>query len=235
MPDPIVKLTTVEKDYGVGGGALTVLHEIDLGIETGEFVAIVGPSGSGKSSLMNILGCLDRCTRGQYRLSGRDVADLDDDELSLVRNREIGFVFQSFHLVPQLTVLENVEVPLFYSQSPRSQRRATCLAQLDEVGLSHRLTHYPTQLSGGECQRVAIARALINKPALILTDEPTGNLDSKNGEEIMNLLRDLNDQGRTIVVVTHNPEIAESMPRTIEIRDGRIVRDSPAATSRLAR
>ena len=228
MPDPIVKLIGVEKDYGVGGGALTVLHDVNLSIEPGEFVAIVGPSGSGKSSLMNILGCLDRATRGQYLLSGTDVVDLDDDQLSKARNREIGFVFQSFHLVPQLTVLENVEVPLFYNGKPKAARRPRSLKQLDDVGLSHRLTHFPTQLSGGESQRVAIARALVNDPPLLVADEPTGNLDTQNGAEIMRLFRELNQRGRTIVVVTHNPEIAHSIPRTIEIRDGRVVSDSAA-------
>ncbi|MFH0945946.1 MAG: ABC transporter ATP-binding protein [Planctomycetota bacterium] len=231
MAGPIVELEGVEKDYGIGGGALTVLFDINLTIGPGEFVAIVGPSGSGKSTLMNILGCLDRCTRGQYRLAGTDVSRLNDDQLSRVRNREIGFVFQSFHLVPQLTVLENVEVPLFYSGGPRRERRPRCLKQLEEVGLSHRLTHYPTQLSGGECQRVAIARALVNRPAMILTDEPTGNLDTKNGEEVLRLLCELNQTGRTIVVVTHNPEIAESIPRTIEIRDGRVVSDRVGSVS----
>jgi len=228
---PIVELEGVEKDYGIGGGALTVLFDVNLTIHSGEFVAVVGPSGSGKSSLMNILGCLDRCTRGRYRLSGDDVSSLSDDQLSRVRNREIGFVFQSFHLVPQLTVLENVEVPLFYNRGPRRERHTRCLEQLEAVGLSHRLSHYPTQLSGGECQRVAIARALVNQPSMVLTDEPTGNLDTKNGEEVMRLLSELNRDGRTIVVVTHNPEIAESIPRNIEIRDGRIVSDVSHAGS----
>jgi len=232
MPAPIVELIGVEKDYGMGGTALTVLHDVNLSIEEGEFVAIVGPSGSGKSSLMNILGCLDRATRGRYLLSGTDVAVLDDDQLSKARNQAIGFVFQSFHLVPQLTVLENVEVPLFYNGKPRQARRPRSLKQLDDVGLSHRLTHFPTQLSGGESQRVAIARALVNEPKLLLTDEPTGNLDSQNGAEIMRLFRELNERGRTIVVVTHNPEIAESVPRTIEIKDGRVVRDHAASRSR---
>jgi putative ABC transport system ATP-binding protein len=172
---------------------------------------------------MNILGCLDRPTRGTYRLDGVDVSALSDDELSLARNRSIGFVFQSFNLISQLTVLENVEVPLFYGRIPRRRRAAVCRELLDAVGLSRRTSHYPTQLSGGECQRVAIARALVNQPALLLTDEPTGNLDSHNGEEVLKLFRQLNARGHTIVMVTHNPEIAASLPRVIELRDGQIL------------
>ncbi len=221
----VVALNGIEKAYSTGGGVLPVLYGVDLTIEEGEFVAIVGASGSGKTTLMNIVGCLDRATRGTYRLNGEDVSKLNDDRLSVVRNRAIGFVFQSFNLISQLTVLENVEVPLFYSRTGKARRRQPCLDVLEAVGLSHRLDHYPTQLSGGECQRVAIARALVNRPNLLLTDEPTGNLDSKNGEEVMRIFAELNAQGRTIIVVTHNPEIAEGLPRVVEIHDGRIERD----------
>ena len=194
----------------------------------------MGASGSGKTTLMNILGCLDRPTHGRYRLDGQDVSELDDDALSAVRNRSIGFVFQSFNLIAQLNVMENVDVLLFYGSLPRRKRRARCAELLEAVGLSHRLTHYPAQLSGGESQRVAIARALVNEPALLLTDEPTGNLDSKNGEEVLKLFRDLNERGRTIVMVTHNPEIAALLPRVVELRDGEIVGDSTRDSSVVA-
>lgn len=232
-PDPVdasgaqsvVRLESIDKVYGHSGAELRVLKGIDLEIREGEFVGIVGASGSGKTTLMNILGCLDRPTLGTYTLDGTNVSELTDDELSHVRNRSIGFVFQSFNLIPQLTVLENVEVPLFYGRIPKRQRHGLCKELLDAVGLSQRLSHYPPQLSGGECQRVAIARALVNQPALLLTDEPTGNLDSKNGEEVLKLFHDMNSQGRTIIMVTHNPEIAEVLPRVVELRDGRILGD----------
>jgi putative ABC transport system ATP-binding protein len=191
-------------------------------------IGITGPSGSGKTTLLNILGCLDRPTSGTYRLDGRDVSALNDDELARVRNRSIGFVFQSFQLIPQLTVLENVELPLFYEGAPRRTRRARCEELLASVGMTHRLLSNPTKLSGGECQRVAIARALVNRPALLLADEPTGNLDSKNGADVMQLFRELHRQGRTIVMVTHNPEIARELPRVVEMSDGHIVRDTRA-------
>lgn len=229
MPERIVELEQVEKDYGLGAAALTVLKGVSLVIERGEFVAIVGASGSGKTTLMNILGCLDRPTRGAYRLDGHDVSKLNDFGLSRVRNQRIGFVFQSFNLIPQLTVVENVEVPLLYSRWPRRDRRRRCLELLEAVGLSHRLNHHPTQLSGGECQRVAVARALVNEPALLLADEPTGNLDSRNGEEVMRIFGELHAAGRTIVLVTHNPEIAQALPRTVEMRDGLVLRERRAA------
>ncbi len=229
MSDLVVDIERVEKDYGTAASPLTVLKGIDLRIPRADFVGIVGASGSGKTTLMNILGCLDRPTRGAYRLEGRDVSALDDAGLSRVRNQRIGFVFQSFNLIAQLTVVENVEVPLFYARMKRSERRKRCLALLDAVGLSHRLGHYPTQLSGGECQRVAVARALSAEPSLLLADEPTGNLDSHNGAEVMRLLRELHAQGRTIVIVTHNPEIANTLPHVVEMRDGLIIADRAAA------
>jgi putative ABC transport system ATP-binding protein len=234
MQDTVVALERVEKDYGSSDAPLQVLKGIDLSIGKGEFAAIVGASGSGKTTLMNILGCLDRPTRGSYALEGERVSSLGDAELSRVRNRRIGFVFQSFNLIAQLTVVENVEVPLFYGRVARRERRRRAVAMLDAVGLSHRLTHRPTQLSGGECQRVAVARALVNEPSLLLADEPTGNLDSKNGAEVMRLFHALHEQGRTIVLVTHNPEIAAALPRVIEMRDGNVVRDRRAAESIVA-
>jgi putative ABC transport system ATP-binding protein len=224
---PVLELTALTKEFGVGENVLRILHGLDCTVRTGELLGIVGASGSGKTTLLNILGCLDRPSGGRYVLSGRDVARLSDDELARVRNRSIGFVFQSFQLIPQLDVLENVELPLFYEGAPRKTRRARCEELLASVGMTHRIRSYPTQLSGGECQRVAIARALINRPALLLADEPTGNLDSKNGAEVMQLFRRLHAEGRTIVMVTHNPEIAAALPRVVEMQDGRIVRDGP--------
>jgi putative ABC transport system ATP-binding protein len=225
MTAPLVKLEGVEKVYGIKEASLTVLKQVDLSIGEGEFVGIVGASGSGKTTLMNILGCLDRPTRGRYLLNDQDVSRLNDDRLSAIRNLKIGFVFQSFNLIPELTVLENVEVPLFYKKTPRRKRRSKCIELLEAVGLSKRLKHHPSQLSGGECQRVAIARALVNDPAIVLADEPTGNLDSQSGKEILKLFHELHRAGRTLVVVTHNPEISTGLPRAVEFRDGRILKD----------
>ena len=226
MNRAIVELAGVHKDYGSAEAPLRVLRAVELTIGAGEFVGIVGASGSGKTTLMNIVGCLDRATEGRYVLDGEDVSGLDDDRLSRLRNRSIGFVFQSFQLIPQLTVLENVEVPLYYGRRPRAERQTRAQELLAAVGLSHRLRHHPAQLSGGECQRVAVARALANEPALILADEPTGNLDTQSGEDVMQLLFELHRAGRTIVMVTHNPEIAARLPRVVEMRDGAIVRDT---------
>jgi putative ABC transport system ATP-binding protein len=223
--DQIVLLEGVGKVHGEATSGLSVLRDVNISIRKGEFVGIVGASGSGKTTLMNILGCLDRPTIGRYVLDGQDVADLDDDGLSRVRNRSIGFVFQSFQLIPQLTVTENVEVPLYYGHVQRARRRERAVELLALVGLSHRLSHHPAQLSGGECQRVAIARALANEPAMILADEPTGNLDTKSGEEVLALLVSLHQQGRTVLMVTHNPEIAARLPRVVELRDGAVLRD----------
>ena len=224
----IVRLAGVGKVYGDPEHGLVVLRGIDLSIARGEFVGLVGASGSGKTTMMNILGCLDRPTSGTFELAGEDVSKLDDDRLSDVRNRSIGFVFQSFQLIPELTVRENVELPLGYVRTgriARSKRHARAEELLASVGLGHRLGHRPAQLSGGECQRVAIARALANEPAMILADEPTGNLDTKSGEDVMHILFGLHAAGRTIVMVTHNPEIAARLPRVVEMRDGRILRD----------
>ena len=229
MSAAVVELAGVGKLYGGAEAPLRVLRGVDLSIRAGEFVGIVGASGSGKTTLMNIVGCLDRPSEGRYALDGEDVSRLDDDQLSRVRNRSIGFVFQSFQLIPQLSVLENVEVPLYYGRAPRSRRRERAEELLASVGLSHRLRHLPAQLSGGECQRVAVARALANEPALILADEPTGNLDTQSGEDVMQLLFELHRAGRTIVMVTHNPEIAARLPRVVEMRDGAVLRDTALA------
>jgi len=221
----VLHLSDIEKIYGSGETALRVLKKLDLAVAEGEFVAIVGPSGSGKSTMLNILGCLDRPTHGRYEIAGQDVSKLDDAALSAIRNTRIGFVFQSFHLVTHLTVMENVELPLFYARMGRKQRHARCRELLERVGLGHRLNHVPSKLSGGEKQRVAVARALSNDPALILADEPTGNLDSVTSAEIMELFYELHDAGRTIVLITHDPEIAALAPRRVALRDGRIEDD----------
>ena len=220
MTAPTLQLQGVTKVYGTPQNPVPVLHGIELEVQEGEFVSIVGPSGSGKSTLLNILGCLDRPTAGHYRLAGTDVATLNDRALSKIRNERIGFVFQSFHLVAHLTVLENVEMPLFYRRIPRARRRLKARELIERVGLGHRTTHLPSELSGGENQRTAIARALANDPAMVLADEPTGNLDTKTGNEIMKLFHELHDSGRTVVMITHDPEVARLAPRRISIRDG---------------
>jgi len=219
---PLLELRGIHKHYGEGEARLHVLHGIDLAVREGEFVAILGQSGSGKSTLLNILGCLDRPSGGAYLLDGSDTATLDDDRLSEVRNRAIGFVFQSFQLVPQLTVLENVEVPLFYAGVPRAERHRAARERLEQVGLGPRLHYRPPQLSGGEQQRVAIARALSTDPRLLLADEPTGNLDSATGEQILGLIRSLGDEGRTVVLITHDAHVAAAAKRRVRILDGRI-------------
>jgi putative ABC transport system ATP-binding protein len=204
------------------------LAGVDLEIDRGEYLAIMGPSGSGKSTLMNVLGCLDTLTRGSYLLNGTPVQELDDDELAAIRNREIGFVFQTFNLLPRTDAVSNVALPLLYSGLPRAERIRRATAALERVGLGHRLRHRSNELSGGQCQRVAIARALVNEPSIILADEPTGNLDSATSEEIMELLDQLHGEGKTILLVTHEPDIAEHAHRQIQLRDGGIVSDTAA-------
>ena len=232
----VLELHGVGKTYGSGAAALRVLADVDLTVGQGDYVAVIGPSGSGKSTLLNILGCLDVPSAGRYLVEGRDVATLDDSQLSHLRNRRIGFVFQSFQLVSHLTVLENVELPMFYARRPRGERRRRALELLDRVGLSARADHRPAQLSGGERQRTAIARALANEPALLLADEPTGNLDTVTGREIMGLIHDLHDGGATVVLITHDAGIAAQAPRRVALRDGRVESDSgaPAAPAEAA-
>ncbi|NOY79469.1 MAG: ABC transporter ATP-binding protein [Kiritimatiellaeota bacterium] len=224
-PPPVLRLEGVTKEYVLGTTAVPALQGVSFSLDPGEYVAIMGPSGSGKSTLLNLLGCLDTATSGAYYLDGEDVSGLNDSELSRVRREKIGFVFQSFNLIPQINVLENIEVPLFYMgwHERDSRERATELAR--RVGLGDRLKHRPTELSGGQRQRVAIARALANDPHLILADEPTGNLDSRTSAEIMAVLDDLVNQGRTVVLVTHETDIALHARRVIQLADGRIVRD----------
>ena len=208
----------------MGEQKVSALDGVDFSIEKGEFVAIMGPSGSGKSTLMNLLGCLDLPSSGIYRLENLDIQDLKPDQLAEVRNRRIGFVFQSFNLLPRATALENTELPLLYGRVPQSTEIA--FQALERVGLAHRAKHKPTELSGGERQRVAIARALVNSPAIILADEPTGNLDSTTGKEILNLFLELNQEGVTLILVTHEQKIAEQAKRTMQMRDGKIISDT---------
>ncbi len=227
MP-PLVRLERARKEYGEGEARLAVLRDVDLSFREGEFAAIIGASGSGKSTLLNLVGGLDRPTHGSVFLEERDLAALPDDELAEVRNRRIGFVFQSFNLIPHLSILENVEVPAYYAGTTRRARREAARSLLERVGLGARLDHLPSMLSGGECQRAALARALVNAPALLLADEPTGNLDTSSGASILDLFRELHRSGRTILLVTHNPEVARAADRRVEFRDGRVVSDDGA-------
>ncbi|MCZ8166517.1 ABC transporter ATP-binding protein [Silanimonas sp.] len=221
----MIELVGIHKHYLMGDQEVRALDGVDLFIDRNEYVALIGPSGSGKSTLMNLLGCLDTPSAGHYLLNGRDTATLDDNELAHVRNREVGFVFQSFHLLPRMSVLDNVMQPLVYRGLPRAERRRRAVESLERVGLGNRLDHRPNQLSGGQRQRVAVARALVGEPSLLLADEPTGNLDSRTSSEIMALFDALHAQGQTVVVVTHEPDIAAHCHRTVRIGDGRIVED----------
>ena len=221
-PGAVIELVDVGKTYRSGSLAVEALRGVSLAIHAGEMVAVVGPSGSGKSTLMHILGCLDVPTTGTYRLAGDDVEGLDEDQLAEVRNRHIGFVFQQFNLLASLSAWRNVELPLIYSGVDRAERRARAHHALDQVGLSDRADHRPGELSGGQQQRVAVARALVTEPALILADEPTGNLDSHSTHEVLGLLGDLHQAGRTVVLITHEPDIAARAGRTIQSRDGQV-------------
>ena len=221
----MIRIENLSKVYSMGDIEVNALMDINLRIEKGEFVSVMGPSGSGKSTLMNILGCLDKPTRGKFFLDGEDVSGLDDDALAGIRNKKIGFVFQSFNLLPRMTALHNVELPMIYSGTRREKRIQMAMKALEKVNLSDRVMHQPNELSGGQRQRVAIARTLVNNPSIILADEPTGNLDSKSGEEIMEIFKLLNEEGVTILLVTHEKNIAEYSKRIVTFRDGRIIED----------
>jgi putative ABC transport system ATP-binding protein len=225
----LLRCVELGKTYDLGTQKLVVLRDVNLSIESGEYVAIMGPSGSGKSTLMNILGCLDTPSEGRYELDGEQVAGLDENQLADIRNRKIGFVFQTFNLLPRQTAQANVELPLVYSGVGATKRRQLAIEALDAVGLKDRAGHRPNELSGGERQRVAVARALINRPSILLADEPTGNLDTKTSVEIMKLFGDLHRNGNTIILVTHEPDIAEYAHRVVRLRDGVIESDTPGA------
>ena len=227
VPDEGIVIRTYDlwKTYVMGGQEIHAVRAVDVEISSGEYVAIMGPSGSGKSTLMNLVGCLDTPSRGQYYIARRLVSEMNDDELANIRNREIGFVFQTFNLLPRLSALQNVELPLIYSGVPSNQREGIAMDAIERVDLTDRMSHKPNELSGGQRQRVAIARALVNNPSIILADEPTGNLDTATGEEIMTLFGDLHSQGNTIILVTHEHEIAMHAQRIIQLRDGMVEKD----------
>lgn len=222
---PVIDIDHLRKTYVMGSTEVHALRGVDLQIKENEYVALMGPSGSGKSTLMNLLGCLDTPSEGRYSLAGSDVSKMTDSELADVRNRKIGFVFQTFNLLPRLTALENVALPLVYSGIPRKEREARAREVLESVGLGDRVDHRPNELSGGQRQRVAIARALVNRPAIILADEPTGNLDTKTSIEIMGIFEKIHDQGNTVILVTHEPDIAEHAHRIVRLRDGSVETD----------
>lgn len=227
MANPLINIKQLKRDFQLGNETINVLKGIDLQIKKGEYVALMGPSGSGKSTLMNLLGCLDTPTSGTYILNGNDVSKMHDDNLAEIRNKEIGFVFQTFNLLPRTTALDNVALPMIYAGYSKTERNERATEVLNQVNLSDRMDHQPNQLSGGQRQRVAIARALVNKPSIILADEPTGNLDSKTSIEIMNLFNDIHKNGNTVILVTHEEDIAKYAHRIIRLRDGMIESDNP--------
>lgn len=230
----MILIRNLTKVYKNGKIEVTALKNVDLTINEGEFVSIMGPSGSGKSTMMNIIGCLDRSTKGEYFLEQVNIAGLKDDELADIRNKKVGFIFQTFNLLPKLTALENVELPMIYAGTGARARKEKALVALERVGLADRVSHKPNELSGGQMQRVAIARALVNNPSILLADEPTGNLDSRAGEEIIGIFQALNNEGATIVVVTHEPEIAAYTKRIVTFRDGEIITDEPVENPSIA-
>jgi len=225
MAEEILSMKNIIKSYYLGEEEQVILKGINLNINRGEFVSILGPSGSGKSTMMNIIGCLDKASSGQYVLSGRDIKDLDENELAEIRSKEIGFIFQSFQLLPRLTALQNVELPMIYSGVSPVKRKEIAKKMLERVGLSERLNHYPNQLSGGQQQRVAIARALSTNPTILLADEPTGALDQSTGHQVMDLFKELHAEGRTIIMITHDENIAKQATRIVRILDGNIVEE----------
>jgi putative ABC transport system ATP-binding protein len=225
LPEIIILTHKLTREYDMGGEVVRALRGVSFQIKKNEYVAVMGPSGSGKSTLMNLIGCLDTPTAGEYWLNGQKVSDLDDDALARIRNKEIGFVFQTFNLLPRATALHNVELPLIYAGLASRERRAQAVRTLERVGLADRMEHRPNELSGGQRQRVAIARALVNEPSILLADEPTGNLDSATSSEIMHVFRDLHDQGQTIVMVTHERDIAAHAARVVTLKDGEIATD----------
>jgi putative ABC transport system ATP-binding protein len=226
MSEALIKITNIKRDFQLGSETINVLKGIDLQINKGEYVALMGPSGSGKSTLMNLLGCLDTPTSGTYILNGKDVSQMHDDDLAEIRNKEIGFVFQTFNLLPRTTALDNVALPMIYAGYSKSDRKIRATEVLTQVGLDDRMDHQPNQLSGGQRQRVAVARALVNKPSIILADEPTGNLDSKTSEEIMKLFGEIHANGNTVILVTHEEDIAAYAHRIIRLKDGLIESDN---------
>jgi len=226
MANPLIQITNIKRDFQLGNETINVLKGIDLQINKGEYVALMGPSGSGKSTLMNLLGCLDTPTSGTYILNGNDVSQMHDDDLAEIRNKEIGFVFQTFNLLPRTTALDNVALPMIYAGYSKTDRTIRATEVLKQVGLDDRMDHQPNQLSGGQRQRVAVARALVNKPSIILADEPTGNLDSKTSVEIMKLFGDIHAAGNTVILVTHEEDIAKYAHRIIRLRDGMIESDN---------
>jgi putative ABC transport system ATP-binding protein len=225
LPDVVILTHKLTREYDIGGEVVRALRGVDIQIRKNEYVAIMGPSGSGKSTLMNLIGCLDTPTAGEYWLNAQKVSDLSDDDLAHIRNKEIGFVFQTFNLLPRASALHNVELPLIYAGLAAKDRRDRATKALEHVGLADRIQHRPNELSGGQRQRVAIARALVNEPSILLADEPTGNLDTATGDEIMRLFKELHDSGQTIIVVTHEPDIAAHAHRQILLRDGLVERD----------
>jgi putative ABC transport system ATP-binding protein len=222
---PVIEIKHIKKEYVMGSQLIAALKDVSLSIEKGEYVALMGPSGSGKSTLMNILGCLDSPTSGSYRLNNTEVSEMSDDALAVVRNKEIGFIFQTFNLLPRLTALENVALPMVYAGLGKAERTARAEKVMEMVGLKDRMTHKPNELSGGQRQRVAIARALVNNPSIILADEPTGNLDTKTSYEIMSIMEEISGQGNTVIIVTHEEDIAKHARRIMRLRDGLIETD----------
>ncbi|GEK88367.1 putative ABC transport system ATP-binding protein [Alkalibacterium putridalgicola] len=230
----MIEITDIEKIYRLGGETIKALDKVTLSIKEGEFTSVMGPSGSGKSTLMNILGLLDRFDSGKYLLNGTDVTGLSDSQLAGIRNKEIGFVFQSFNLMARMNVVENVMLPLVYARVPYNERKERATEALEKVGLGDRLYHFTNEISGGQKQRVAIARAIVNRPSVLMADEPTGNLDSKTTEDIMHIFQELNEEGTTIVMVTHEPEMAAYTKRIVHFRDGKIIEDEKVTPKQLS-